>query len=272
MVASGWLTSCAGWQPPRMEPAARAAEATTTGVADACARAVEQDAWTAAADACRDVPAADLDRAGLVPRLSQGYLGEGRTALSAGDVGGALAWFERARDQRPGDPEANRELALALAYRAGEATLAAQDWDDAVTKFTAIASADPLYLAWQPTLTPKRRAAEAQVRWAQTLLAERDLDEAERHCLAARALDARFGDAAECLDAVRALRTPTPTPTSTPAPTRTLGRLPAGGAAPRATAAPGTTPAAAVPPAVPPALPPRLAPDRPPPVPTAAAQ
>jgi tetratricopeptide (TPR) repeat protein len=156
------------------------------------------------------------DTPGLPNWLVTVYLAKGRAALSPGDVAQALHWFDRAHERRPDLPEVAREYALALAYLGGEAAYAAGRWEDALAKFQAVYDADPLYLAWLPERAPRRRAAEVEVAWGQTLLEERALDEAENHCAAAGRLVAELPAATDCLAAVAAARVPRPGSTAVP--------------------------------------------------------
>jgi len=227
-----------------------------------CERTVAEAAWTEALAACEQARALVPTPPALADRLAQVYLAYGRAALSSGDVAGALTWFERAREQRPDLSEVASEYALALAYRAGEIALANANWPEAVAKFEAVYTADPLYLAWLPERAPRQRLAEAHVGWGRALLAEHALDDAERHCLQARELAPTFPAVGECLTAIAVARTPTPTPTRTPAPTRPIPLRPTVRPTPRppslATPAPTALPAPASPaPTSPTALPPR---------------
>src|SRR5205823_2453887 len=133
---------------------------------------------------------------------------------------------------------------LAMAYRAGEIALADASWDEAVAKFTAVQTADPLYLSWLPERAPRRRRAETQVAWGRALLADRQLSEAEQHCEQARQADPELPAAAECLAAIAAMRTPTATPTATPTPTRSLPIAPPRAPAPPRPPAPPPSPQA----------------------------
>lgn len=204
---------------PRPGPPERVSDSTERALAE-CERSLAAEAWPEPPPACDAVSPAERARHGLGERLFAAYLGEGRKALSAGDVAGALPWFERAYQQRPDSVEAATEYALALAYRAGEAALAAGRWEDALAKFRAVYEGDRLYLAWRPERAPRRRMADVYAAWGRALLEERALDEAEAHCEQARELVPELPAAVACLAEIAALRVPTPTPTRTPLPTR----------------------------------------------------
>ncbi|HEY7067668.1 MAG TPA: hypothetical protein VII06_39795 [Chloroflexota bacterium] len=234
---------------------------TVADATDECERTVAVDDWDAALRSCERVAVEAPGTPGLADRLVQVYLAKGRAALSQGDVALALRWFDRAHDQRPDLAEVATEYSLALAYRGGEAALAAGRWEAALAKFQAVADADPLYLAWKPRQAPRRRQADAQVAWGQALLDEDKLDEAEAHCGQAAALVDDLAPARDCLDAVAAARKPTPTPTPTPAPTRVVP------VAPPRPAPPVAQPPRPAPPVAPPPRPVAPAPTPVPPAP-----
>jgi tetratricopeptide (TPR) repeat protein len=223
---------------PRLVVAEAAPEPAAPTAAAECAELAAAAAWTQAAAVCDRVPAAERAIAGLAEPLAVGYLAEGRAALSKGDVARALTWFERAYLQRPDSREAAREYVLALAYRGGEAALAAGDWNEALAKFQAVHEADRLYLTWLPQRAPRRRQAEVHVAWGQALVAERLLDDAEQHCQRAEELAPELPAASECLAAVLAARPPTPTPTPTATPTPVRRAVPARPPAPPRPVAP----------------------------------
>ncbi|HZR97941.1 MAG TPA: hypothetical protein VFE37_04495, partial [Chloroflexota bacterium] len=244
--------------PPVASARDEASARTLAEAAAWCEQTVAASDWDQALPACERVAVEAPGTPGLSDQLVQIYLAKGRAALSPGDVTAALRWFDRAHDLRPDLAEVASEYALALAYRGGEAALAAGRWEDALAKFQAVYTADPLYLAWVPERAPRRRAADVEVAWGQALLDERALDEAERHCAAAGRLAPDLAAATDCLATVAARRTPTPTPTPTAPPTRAVPIAP-----PRPPVAPPPRPAP-----VPPA--PRPTPAPPPPAAPAA--
>jgi tetratricopeptide (TPR) repeat protein len=191
-----------------------------------CEATIAVAAWAEALSACERARMHDGTSATTAELLAQVYLVHGRAALSEGDVAGALPWFERARMQRPTAAEPNREYALALAYRAGEAAMAQGNWEEAVAKFEAVSQADPLYLSWLPDRAARQQVAAAEAAWGRQLLAERALDDALAHCLQAQKVVPDHSAAGECLVAITAARTPTATPTRTPFPVQQPGRPP----------------------------------------------
>jgi tetratricopeptide (TPR) repeat protein len=273
-LAAASLTGCVDLsaRAPAVPPVASARDvtpdSTVAELADWCARTTAARDWDQALPACERVAVEAPSTPDLPDRLVRIYLAKGRAALSPGDVALALRWFSRAHDVRPDVTEVAGEYALALAYRAGEAALAAGDWDDALAKFQAVYDADPLYLAWLPERAPRRRLAEVHVTWGRAALDEHALDEAESHCARAVRLVVDLPDASDCLAAVAAARPPTPTSTPTPAPTRVVPIAPPRPAppvvAPPRRAAPPVPVAPRVPAATPaPALPAPPAPNVP---------
>jgi tetratricopeptide (TPR) repeat protein len=236
-----------------------AAPSTAAEMADWCARTVAASDWDQALPACERVADEAPGTPDLPNWLVQVYLAKGRAALSPGDVTQALRWFDRAHDLRPDLAEVAKEYALALAYRGGEAALAAGRWEDALARFRGVYDGDPLYLAWLPERAPRRRAAEVHLAWGWALLDERALDAAEDHCASAARLVADLPEAADCVAAVAARRAPTPTPTRTATPTRVVPIAPARPAppvvAPPRPAAPPAPAATPVPPPAPPRAP-----------------
>jgi tetratricopeptide (TPR) repeat protein len=203
-------------------PLAPVLSAEAAEAAGQCEAAIAVAAWAEALSACERARMHDGTSATTAEHLAQVYLVHGRAALSEGNVAGALPWFERARAQRPTAAEPNREYALALAYRAGEAAMAQGNWEEAVAKFEAVSQADPLYLSWLPDRAARQQVAAAEAAWGRQLLAERALDDALAHCLQAQKVVPDHSAAGECLVAITAARTPTPTPTRTPFPTGTF--------------------------------------------------
>ncbi len=192
----------------------------TGDASETCERALKDEAWSTAVAACERARDAAPGSATASGRLSKAYLGRGRSVLSVGRVEEALRWFERAREAQPDSSEATREYALAAAYRAAEAALAAGDRVEALAKFRAVYDGDRLYLAWLPERSARHRLAEIETQWGHELAEEGVWGEAEAHCRAALDLVPTLESAQECIGVIFRARTPTPTPSPTPVPTR----------------------------------------------------
>ncbi|GAB4542754.1 MAG: hypothetical protein Kow0063_35210 [Anaerolineae bacterium] len=133
----------------------------------------------------------------------------GMQLVDEGQAGEGVHAFEGALAERPGDPEASRELDMASLYASAQATWGA-DWPSTIDYLEQLYASTPDYL------DVATRLPEAYEAYGDALMAE------EAWCLAEiqfkealqlqkdAAIQARLGEAA------RLCRTPTPGPTATP--------------------------------------------------------